>query len=112
MQNATERRQEILYFISDRRKVKLREIADEFNISYHTARRDVEYLMCSYPIYTETSVAGGVCAMDGWYANKRYLTESQEKALEDVLNGLQPDMNMLQTILTAFAKPKVKEAKN
>ena len=112
MQNATERRQEILYFISDRRKVKLREIADEFNISYHTARRDVEYLMCSYPIYTETSVAGGVCAMDGWYANKRYLTDSQEKALEDVLNGLQPDMDMIQSILTAFAKPKVKEAKN
>lgn len=112
MQNTTERRQEILYFISDRRRVKYREIANEFNISYHTARNDVEVLMCSYPIYTETSVAGGVCAMDGWYANKRYLTENQEKALEDVINGLQPDMDMIQSILTAFAKPKVKEAKN
>ena len=40
MQNATERRQEILYFISDRRRVKYREIANEFNISYNTARND------------------------------------------------------------------------
>lgn len=43
MQSATERRQEILYFISDRRRVKYREIADEFNISYNTARNDVQF---------------------------------------------------------------------
>lgn len=112
MQNATERRQEILYFISDRRCVKLREIADEFNISYMTARRDVEILMCSHPIYTETTAAGGVCAMDGWYASRRFLRNDQEKALEDVLNGLQPDLNAIRSILTAFAKPKVKEDKH
>lgn len=112
MQNTTERRQEILYFISDRRKLTLREIADEFQISIATVKRDIQILTCSYPIDSIQGNGGGVRAMDGWYANKRYLTDSQEKALEDVLNGLQPDMNMLQSILTAFAKPKVKEAKN
>lgn len=112
MQNTTERRQEILYFISDRRKLTLREIADEFQISIATVKRDIQILTCSYPIESIQGNGGGVRAMDGWYANKRYLTDSQEKALEDVLNGLQPDMDMLQSILTAFAKPKVKEAKN
>lgn len=109
MQSATERRQEILYFISDRRQVKLREIADEFQISYMTARRDVELLQCSYPIVTETTAIGGVRAMDGWYASRRYLRDDQEKALKDILNGLQPDMDAIQSILTAFAKPQVKE---
>jgi predicted DNA-binding transcriptional regulator YafY len=106
MQNTTERRQEILYFISDRRKVTLQEIADEFNIGIATVKRDVQILMCSHPIDAVQGKGGGIRAMDGWYANKRYLTESQEKALEDVLNGLQPDMDMIQSILTAFAKPK------
>ena len=112
LQSATERRQEILYYISDKRHVKTQEIADEFGICLRTAQRDIRLLQCSYPIFTETTAAGGVRAMDGWYASKRYLTENQEKALEDVLNGLQPDMDMIQSILTAFAKPKVKEAKN
>lgn len=112
MRSATERRQEVLYFISDRRRVTYDEIATEFNVSFNTARRDVELLSCSYPIEAVKGNGGGVRAMDGWYANKRYLTDNQEKALEDVLNGLQPDMDMIQSILTAFAKPKVKEAKN
>ena len=47
MQNATERRQEMLYYISDHRRVTYDELANEFNISYRTAQRDVEYLMCS-----------------------------------------------------------------
>lgn len=33
MRNTTERRQEVLYFISDRRRVTYQQIADEFNIS-------------------------------------------------------------------------------
>jgi len=112
MQNTTERRQLILEYISDMREVKIADIMQEFDISDKTARRDIGILACSYPLITTTGRYGGVRAMDGWYANKRYLTKNQEKALEDVLNGLQPDMDMIQSILTAFAKPKVKEAKN
>lgn len=112
MQNATERRQEILYFISDRRRVTYQQIADEFNISYKTAQRDVEILICSHPIITENWRGGGICAMDGWYATNRFLRSDEEKALEDVLNGLQPDLNAIRRVLTAFAKPKVKEDKH
>lgn len=50
MQSATERRQDVLYYISDRRRVTYQEIADEFGVSFNTARRDVELLACSYPI--------------------------------------------------------------
>lgn len=77
MRNTTERRQEVLYFISDRRRVTYQQIADEFNISYNTARNDVEVLVCSHPIIIENWRGGGVCAMDGWYASKRYLTDTR-----------------------------------
>lgn len=79
MRNTTERRQEVLYFISDRRRVTYQQIADEFNISYNTARNDVEVLVCSHPIIIENWRGGGVCAMDGWYASKRYLTDNTER---------------------------------
>ena len=110
MQNATERRQEILYFISDRRHVKMQEIADQFNISRSTAKRDVQILQCSYPIFSETTAAGGVRAMDGWYASSRYLSDKQEALLRELLTGLQPDQQQtMESILAAFAKPKIKE---
>lgn len=113
MQSATERRQEILYFISDRRHVKMQEIADHFQISRSTAKRDVQILQCSYPIYSETTAAGGIRAMDGWYASKRYLTNEQEDLLRQLCEGLQPDQQKtMESILQAFAKPKVKEPKS
>ena len=107
MQSATERRQEVLYFISDRRRVTYQEIADEFGISFNTARRDVELLACSYPIDVVNGKGGGVRAMDGWYASKRYMTDKQEYLLRQLLTGLQPDdQKTMEGILAAFAKPK------
>lgn len=113
MQSATERRQDVLYYISDRRRVTYQEIADEFGISFNTARRDVELLACSYPIDVVNGKGGGVRAMDGWYASKRYLTNEQEDLLRQLCEGLQPDQQKtMESILQAFAKPKVKEPKS
>lgn len=112
MQNTTERRQEILYFISDRRRTTYQQIADEFHISYNTARNDVEILMCSYPVEPVKGKGGGIRAMDGWYASRRYLTDKQEALLRELLTGLQPDKQQtMESILAAFAIPKVKEDK-
>jgi predicted DNA-binding transcriptional regulator YafY len=112
MQRTTERRQEILYFISDRRHTTCQQIADEFHISRKTAQRDVEILMCSYPIITENHRYGGIRAMDGWYASRRYLTDKQEYLLRQLLSGLQPDdQKTMEGILAAFAKPQIKEDK-
>ena len=110
MQSATERRQLVLEFISDQRKVSMEDIMHEFDISRSTAKRDVQLLSCSYPIITEDGRAGGVRAMDGWYLSRRYLHEDQEKLLRTLLAGLQPeDQKTMQSILDAFAKP-TKEA--
>ncbi len=106
MQSATERRQLVLEAISDRRQVKLDDLAADFGVSERTIRRDVELLSCSYPIFTVQGGGGGVRAMDGWYASKRYLYDDQEALLRALLPGLQPEQQKtMQSILAAFAKP-------
>lgn len=110
MQCATERRQLVLEYISDNRSVTMQQIADEFQISMHTAIRDVQILACSHPIYTQKGGAGGVYAMEGWYLSRRYLHEDQEALLRSLLPGLQPEQQKtMEAILTAFAKPTKKE---
>ena len=111
MQSATERRQLMAEYISDHRHVQIQELMNEFHISDRTARRDVELLACSYPI---TSTAGrygaGIHAMDGWYISRRYFHDDQEALLRKLLPGLQPeDQKTMERILTAFAKPTIKE---
>lgn len=113
MQSAIERRQLILEYISDKRKVTIQNIVDEFEISRATAKRDIELLSCSYPIVTENWRGGGIRAMDGWYLSNRYLHDDQEALLRKLLDGLQPDeQQTMQSILTAFAKPRTKEQRN
>ena len=107
MQSATERRQIMLEYISDNRRVQLQDLKSEFHISDSTARRDIQILACSYPILTVQGNGGGVRAMDGWYLSRRYLHDDQEALLRDLLPGLQPEQQKtMQQILTAFAKPK------
>ena len=110
MQATTERRQQMLEYISIHRHVQYQDLMDEFHISKKTAQRDVEILSCSYPIYTRTTYAGGIFAMEEWYASKSYLHDDQEALLRKLLTGLQPeDQKTMQSILDAFAKP-TKEA--
>ena len=113
MQSATERRQLVLEAISDRRQVKLDDLAADFGVSERTIRRDVELLSCSYPIVTVQGGGGGVRAMDGWYVSRRYLQDDQEALLRSLLPGLQPeDQETMQRILSAFAKPSSKETRH
>ena len=45
-----------------------------------------------------------------WHLSRRYLHDDQEALLRELMSGLQPDkQEVLQQILTAFAKPKIKE---
>ncbi len=58
MQSAMERRQLVLEAISDRRQVKINELAAEHGVNERTIRRDIEVLSCSYPIVTAQGGAG------------------------------------------------------
>lgn len=110
MQSAIERRQQVLEAISDRRTERIENLASEFGVSRRTIERDILVLSCSYPIVTVQGAAGGVGAMDGWYVTRRYLNDDQEALLRSLLPGLQPDQQeTMQRILSAFAKPSVKE---
>jgi len=105
-----ERRQMILEYLSDYRKATYRELAEQFHVSKNTIVTDIEELTCSAPIYTVAGKYGGIRVADGWYIGRRYLHDDQEALLRKLLPGLQPeDQDMMQSILDAFAKPKVKE---
>lgn len=110
MQSAIERRQQVLEAISDRRTERIENLASEFGVSRRTIERDILVLSCSYPIVTVQGAAGGVRVMDGWYVTRRYLNDDQEALLRSLLPGLQPDQQeTMQRILSAFAKPNMKE---
>lgn len=113
MRTANERRQRILEILSDRRETTREELATEFCVSTRTIERDIVELTCSAPIFTVQGGGGGIRVADGWYIGRRYLHNDQEELLRKLLPGLQPeDQKTVQSILDAFAIPKVKEAKN
>jgi len=110
MQSALDRRQQIMEALSDRRFETIENLMAEFNVSRSTIKRDLEVLGCSVPIYTVQGNGGGIRVADGWYAGRRYLRSEQEALLRSLLDGLQPEQQKtMESILTAFAMPKVKE---
>ena len=113
MQSALDRRQAIMEALSDRRFETIENLMTEFDVSRSTIKRDLEILGCSVPIYTVQGNGGGIRVADGWYAGRRYLRSEQEDLLRGLMDGLQPDQQKtMQSILSAFAMPKVKETKN
>ena len=112
MRSALERRQEILEALSERRFETVQNLAAEFSVSVRTIKYDIELLSCSAPIYTVQGKGGGVYVMDGWYASRRYLRSDQEALLRSLIDGLQSDQQrVMQSILSSFAKPQIKEKK-
>ena len=121
MSSPIERRQMILEYLSDNRQSSYRELAERFGVSKNTIVNDIAELTLSAPIETihcdsQVSIGrdgGGIRVADGWYLSRRYLHSDQEQLLRDLMDGLQPDQQkVMQSILSAFAKPKVKEPKN
>ena len=109
MSSAIERRQMIPEFLSDNRKTTYKELAERFGVSKNTVVTDIAELTILAPIETVSGNHGGVRVADGWYLSHRYLRDEQTKALEDVLNGVQPDMEAIRSMLIAFQKPKTKD---
>ena len=112
MSKATDRQQLILEQLSDRRSATVPELMAQFNVSRCTILRDIEILSCSYPIFTQQGGGGGIRVADGWCLSRRYMHDDQEALLRELLPGLQPEQQkLMESILTSFAKPKVKETR-
>ena len=82
---AAERQMLIRDFISDARHTSIVEIADRFSVSQSTVRRDLEVITPFTSFYTTPGKGGGLHAIDGWYASKRYFTPAQEELLQRLL---------------------------
>lgn len=56
--NASERRLRILQALLKRRKESMEVFATEFQVSYMTIFRDVQFLSCYFPIVTKRGIRG------------------------------------------------------
>ena len=105
-----ERHRRILEIISARRFETTNNLARELGVTRTTIKSDLLELSDQASFYTKCGkYGGGVYATDGWYYSRTYLTAEGEQALKDVLAGLQPDLEQIQRILDAFARPKVQK---
>lgn len=105
-----ERRQELLEVLCLRRHDTYDNLANEFNVSKMTIRRDVAVLMCSYPIET---VHGGrhgcVRVIEGYYLHHRFnarktLDQKQTALLRRLREQLVgDDRETINSILVQFA---------
>lgn len=105
-----ERRQELLAVLCHRRHTTCDNLANEFNVSERTIRRDIAVLMCSYPIETVCGGhGGGVRIADGFYLNsqshnRQFLTHKQTALLRKLSGQLEgEDLDTINSILVQFA---------
>lgn len=111
--SSIERRQRILETLSDRRFETVENLASEFHVCRNTIKNDLAELTLIAPIFSVQGNGGGIRVADGWYVSRRYLLDDQEALLRELMAGLQPDkQQLMQGILTAFAKPQAKERRN
>ena len=110
--NSSKRQNKILEILSVRRFDTIANLCDEFGVSRYTIMRDVRVLSETSTIYTLRGPASGVYFEKDCYYRKKeyisnnYLSDKQEKALRDIIDGLPPNISELQSILIDFARPK------
>lgn len=102
----TERQQQLLEVLCRRRHDTCENLAREFKVSKRTIYRDIELLMCSYPVETVCGrYGGGVQVPDGYYICRHdSLTPKQVDLLREMSAQLEGDkLDTLHSILTDFA---------
>jgi len=108
MMCSAERRQQVLEFVVAKRHTFLKEICNEFGVSFSTARRDVQILSCSYPIYTSPGGDGGIYTVPGYRLGMKYFTEEQAALLEKLSESLVgEDLKTMDSIIKTFKRPDV-----
>ena len=101
-----ERRMRIIEKLCKRRFDTMLNLSIEFNVTKRTIENDIAALSLEYPIYTVSGNRGGVHVVEGYYLNKKYLSNKQVKILVEISVTLKGErLKILKTILRDFAKP-------
>ena len=103
--SATERRQQIIELLCQRRRDTVGNLAAELNVNERTIRRDIEELTLSYPIETICGRYGGGVKLADWYSpTRKRLSPKQTALLRRLSTGLQgEDLDEMNRILVQFA---------
>jgi len=82
-------------------------LTQEFGVSEKTIRRDIEDLMCSYPIETVCGrYGGGVKVADWYHPHKSILSQEQQTVLTQLLDKAdERQRRVLLEMLTTFGSP-------
>ena len=99
-----ERREKIMEIISVQRRTSVKELADRLHVTTRTILRDLDAITAYAQFYTVPGNGGGIFACEGWHYKPERLTARMQKAVEDAINGLPPDVNALQELLDAFGR--------
>ena len=103
---ANDRRFQILDSLLKYRKVSIQGLSLEFQVSYMTVFRDIQFLSCYFPITTKRGTDGGVFLMESYQLGMKYLTEPQAVLLEKISATLTgEDFLLMCEILKIFKKP-------
>lgn len=110
----TERRNEIIKILCRRRYETIGNLANEFNVSYRTLRRDIEALSSYVPIYTQNGrYGGGVYMVEGYSMDNIYMNEDELVLLNKIFSILstsesflcEHELDKLQKIIKKYSKP-------
>ncbi len=102
--NPWERRQKILEVLCLRRHDTYEGLAQEFNVSRRTIRRDIEILTCSYPLETVCGKYGSVNVAECFHLDRRALNSAEITFLRRLAESLDGhDLEMLNRIIATFS---------
>ncbi len=106
---AEERRQKIIDRLYRTRRETVANLAFDFGVCIRTIANDIDALSMSHPLETVRGRhGGGVRVLDGYYSDRRYLTDAEEATLESLRHVLEgTNLANVEAILEKFAKPKL-----
>ena len=107
MSEAISRRQKVLEYLYEKKNVTLNELANKFEVSKMTIRRDIDSLSQSTPIYTTEGNGGGIHLSKDFELRYNHLSMKQAALLRKLAVTLQGDeLITMQSIIASFDTPK------
>ena len=106
MRATTERRQQMLEYLCEVRSTTRSKLMQEFSVSKNTVDRDLQILMCSYPIEMSRGTGGGVRIAEGYSLGLKYMSPVQIdllKRLSEMVAG--EELVILQGIIKKYSNP-------